>query len=194
MKSALCRNELLKDFLLIEISLQIARFSNESKFLKQPTENSKWKDYYLVYTSDIFLFENFVWKILILFCGAGQQLVQLPGGKLHVLHTQQSGGVTSTSLAGNAILKKMAVTSEGQQVEQQFAVAKSIEEVSSTSTIDVNTQQVKQIAVLPQGMKSALKQFLPVTKIQMGTMAGGKPAQVKRRKFWIVKNLSNVDS
>ncbi|XP_065199486.1 nucleosome-remodeling factor subunit NURF301 [Planococcus citri] len=117
----------------------------------------------------------------------GQQLVQLPGGKLHVLHTQQSGGVTSTSLAGNAVLKKIdgepnAPTGVVQQVAIANTVASANEEnLAGIITSDANTQQPKQqIAVLAQNVNNAaLKSFLPVSKLQMSPMVGGaKTTQV----------------
>lgn len=96
----------------------------------------------------------------------GQQLVQLPGGKLHVLHTQQTGGVTSTSLAGNAVLKKM-----GESQEQ------SLQQRTVFHTID-DTQQAQQIVDDGSG-DTALRQFVPVTKVQITPASNTKSTPVE---------------
>lgn len=92
--------------------------------------------------------------------------MQLPGGKLHVLHTQQTGGVTSTSLAGNAVLKKMGESLE--QSPQQRTVFHTIDE----------SQQTQQVVSDGSG-DSALKQFVPVTKVQITPAANAKSTPVE---------------
>lgn len=98
-----------------------------------------------------------------------------------MLHTQQSGGVTSTSLAGNAILKK--IEGETTSTVQQVAIAKTMtttgEENTSIVTSDANSQPKQQFVVASQGVNNAgLKSFVPVSKLQVGPMVGGKTTQV----------------
>lgn len=91
--------------------------------------------------------------------------MQLPGGKLHVLHTQQTGGVTSTSLAGNAVLKKVGDSLE--QSPQPRTVYQTADE----------TQQVHQHVDDGSG-DAALRQMVPVTKVQIAPVANPKPTPV----------------
>lgn len=113
----------------------------------------------------------------------GQQLVQLPGGKLHVLHTQQTGGVTSTSVAGNAILKKITVPNDGSQKPDEQQLLLQEQQVSTGVNIEnslpsVSTSEVKQISATAVSQGTAVKQLVPVTKIQMSPMSGVKSTQV----------------
>lgn len=107
--------------------------------------------------------------LLLFYCSCvslGQQLVQLPGGKLHVLHTQQSGGITSTSLAGNAVLKKIGDNSEKQQQLQPQQMTILQQNIDETQSIDTSRSS------------ASVKQLVPVTKVQMAPVSNMKSPQV----------------
>lgn len=106
----------------------------------------------------------------------GQQLVQLPGGKLHVLHTQQTYGVTSTSLAGNAVLKKV---SDGTTVDQQQQPSQQhIVIATAAAAPDQQQQQVVFATQQVGSVENTNRTVMPVTKVQMTPTVGVKPGQV----------------
>lgn len=82
------------------------------------------------------------------------------------MHTQQSGGITSTSLAGNAVLKKI-----GDNVEQQQQQVTIMQQNSSES--DVFRQSVDSPQISTPG-----KPLVPVTKVQVTPVSNVKTTQV----------------
>lgn len=101
--------------------------------------------------------------VYIVFCVfvSGQQLVQMPDGKLHVLNTQ-----TTTS-----------AISPAQTATTQAVPGGRLALVTTTTQAASTPQHVTVVKATGQSGKQILRQVRPVTPLKTATVAG-KPAQV----------------